>query len=101
MAQSKLLNQGEVATVDLSRLKAKDSDETIKLVEALKSDGFFYADLANDASLGDIVQQEHDMYTVCDEYFEQPLEIKMKDFRADQPDSIDRGCVNQINALPC
>ncbi|KAI5839455.1 hypothetical protein DFP73DRAFT_561694 [Morchella snyderi] len=68
----------DLEVIDFSRLAANEPAEVEKLYKASKSPGFFYLDLTGeDRYLGEV----RNMYSLSDKYFDQPLEVKMKDCR--------------------
>ncbi|KAF5855737.1 hypothetical protein ETB97_008560 [Aspergillus alliaceus] len=91
MTRTELPQSDLFPTIDLERLVANSGSENAKLLEACKSNGVFYLDFRNYAATRDIGRQTEAIYAVSDRYFEQPIEVKMKDLRKDQPASSDRG----------
>ncbi|KAE8153820.1 Clavaminate synthase-like protein [Aspergillus avenaceus] len=81
----------DIATIDLGKLTAKDPFELERLIQAAQSPGFFYLDFQNDNATKVVKEQGPELFTVTDRYFDLPAEVKMKDFRTDQPASSDRG----------
>ncbi|XPT00036.1 hypothetical protein M3J09_009198 [Ascochyta lentis] len=63
-------------TIHLDLLRSGDDEESMKLLNACRTQGFFYLDLSSDSEL---CKQWKDMLSVMKDYFEQPLEIKMQD----------------------
>lgn len=75
--------QGKVAhleTIDFAKLLAQEQDEVAKLLSASSTAGFFYVDLQGQ-SARTLLEDEVKMYRLMEEYFDQPLDIKMKDVR--------------------
>jgi isopenicillin N synthase-like dioxygenase len=65
-------------TIQLDRLRAGVGEESKRLLDACRTHGFFYLDLQSDPIL---CRQWEDMLAVMKNYFEQPLEVKLKDAR--------------------
>lgn len=65
-------------TLRLDLLQAEDINEGRKLLEACRSHGFFYLDLTSDKKM---CQYWDKMLAMMKLYFEQPLDVKMKDAR--------------------
>lgn len=65
-------------TLHLDLLRAGDKGESKKLLEACRKEGFFYLDLTSDPAL---LSYWEEMLAVSKQYFEQPLEVKMRDAR--------------------
>lgn len=87
----KQIDVASLETVDLARLSAADPDEIEKLSKASCSPGFFYLDLRNDPSGKQILADLPTVYTSSEKYFDQPHDLKMKDYREGQKPSQDRG----------
>ncbi|EAW14281.1 putative oxidoreductase, 2OG-Fe(II) oxygenase family [Aspergillus clavatus NRRL 1] len=68
-------------TISYSLLARGDPREIEKLVRNSKSPGFFYLDLRADQRYLDTLPV---LYQLAEEYFAQPEEVKMIDFRGDQ-----------------
>ena len=86
--------QYDVATlkvIDLKLLIARERREIETLVTAAQSSGFFYLDLQNEPSARQLLDDLPLVYKLSDEYFDQPIESKLKDVRNDQSASQDRG----------
>ena len=82
-----------VDIVDYSKIKSKDPRAINELLKACQSSGLFFLDLRNDSAGREILSYVPDAYRASDEYFHGATEKKMKDYRADQPSSQDRGLV--------
>ena len=78
-------------TIDLARLTAREPGEAQKLLRAAQSPGFFYLDLRRDPIAKGLLQDLPDVYFATEKYFDQPHEVKMKDYRQNQKASLDRG----------
>jgi non-haem dioxygenase in morphine synthesis N-terminal len=65
-------------TVDVKLLEAKDSKEYDRLLKACKHYGFFYLQLSD---YGTVLSDWQKLLQIMGEYFEQPLDVKMKDSR--------------------
>jgi len=65
-------------TIHLDLLRAENDTESKKLLNACRTQGFFYLDLTSDSEL---CKQWEDMLEVMKQYFEQSLEVKMQDAR--------------------
>ncbi|KAF3180701.1 hypothetical protein TWF106_008287 [Orbilia oligospora] len=67
-------------TVSLRLLFQNDEGERAKLYSAAKSLGFFYLDVSDSKPyLADVEQ----LYSITEEYFTQPEEVLLEDFRMD------------------
>lgn len=73
-------NIAPLETIDFARLAAKEPSEVAKLLKSSQTLGFFYLDLQNDATKR-ITTDLQDVLSVTEKYFDQPHELKMKDFR--------------------
>ena len=67
-------------TIDFASLVRKDPGEIAKLLKSSQTHGFFYVDLQNDAT-NQILTDLQGILRVVERYFDQPLEVKMKDDR--------------------
>lgn len=67
-------------TIDFAKLLAHEEAEISKLVSACATAGFFYVDLRGQ-SARTLIEDEESMYQAMAEYFDQPLDVKMKDDR--------------------
>lgn len=70
-------------TIDFGRLATKDPAEVEKLLNASQMPGFFYLDLQSEPAK-QVVADLPDVYALTEKYFDQPLEVKMKDYRPGQ-----------------
>lgn len=70
-------------TIDLGRLVTKEPDEVEKLLHASQMPGFFYLDLQNEPAK-QLLADLPEFYAVSEKYFDEPHEVKMKDYRAEQ-----------------
>lgn len=67
-------------TVDFSQLLSQDPSETNNLLTACRTHGFFYLDLrGNDTKR--VLEDWKKVLLVMEKYFDQPLEVKMRDDR--------------------
>lgn len=66
-------------TIDFGRLVATESAEVEKLLNASQMPGFFYLDLQSEVTK-QIIADLPDVYAVAEKYFDQPQEVKMKDY---------------------
>ena len=89
------LKLAPVNVIDYAKIRSKDPTAVEQLLKACQSSGLFFLDLRNDESGKEILSYVPSIYKASDEYFEAPEEKKMKDYRADQPSSQDRGSANQ------
>jgi len=64
-------------TIDLSKLLANDHGELASLLSACEDEGFFYLNLSGTESK-DMWPQTQKIFAVMQEYFDQPLEDKLK-----------------------
>ena len=69
-------------TIDFARLASKDPLETSRLLRCCQTHGFFYLDLQGTDSTRQVISDEKDVLKFMENYFDQPLEAKMKDDRA-------------------
>ena len=67
----------DLAVIKLSKLLASDSDELARLLTACEKDGFFYLDL-QDWDSGKLAATLDSATAIVKEWFQQPLEDKMK-----------------------
>ena len=65
-------------TIYLDLLRAENDTESKNLLSACRSYGFFYLDLTSDPELCKLWE---DMLATMKHYFEQSLEVKMRDAR--------------------
>lgn len=65
-------------TIHLDLLRANDTQESKNLLNACRSHGFFYLDLNSDPELCNLWKK---MLQNIAQYFNQPLDIKMRDAR--------------------
>jgi isopenicillin N synthase-like dioxygenase len=65
-------------TIHLDLLRAENVTESKKLLNACRTQGFFYLDLTSDPELCKLWEG---MLSRMKDYFEQPLEVKMQDAR--------------------
>jgi hypothetical protein len=68
-------------TISYDLLASGDPGEIEKLVRNSKSPGFFYLDLRADQMYLDTL---YVLYQLAEDYFAQPEEVKMRDFREKQ-----------------
>lgn len=73
-------------TIDFARLAAKEPAEVTKLLKSSQSPGIFYLDLRGDATR-QLLADLQSVLGLTEKYFDQPDDLKMKDYRASQ----DRG----------
>jgi isopenicillin N synthase-like dioxygenase len=67
-----------LSTIRLDHLRCGSPSESEKLLEACRTQGFFYLDISSDDAL---CRQWDEMIAAMKDYFEQPLNIKMQDAR--------------------
>lgn len=79
-------------TINFGRLTAKEPAEVEKLLNACQMPGFFYLDFQNGPAK-ELIADVPEIYAVSKQYFDQPQEVKMKDYRAEQDRGQDRGWV--------
>ena len=65
-------------TIHLDLLRAESDAESKNLLNTCRSHGFFYLDLTSDPELCELWQE---MLRNMEQYFKQPLEVKMQDAR--------------------
>ncbi len=70
-------------TIDFGRLATKEPDEVEKLLNASQMPGFFYLDLQNERTK-QILADLPAIYAASEKYFDEPHEVKMKDYRDGQ-----------------
>lgn len=71
-------DKSTLPTLRLDKLRSGDKDESKKIYQACHVHGFFYLDLTSDPEL---VAEWENLLTAMREYFEQPLDVKMRDAR--------------------
>jgi hypothetical protein len=71
----------KLETIDFSRLLLKDHAELLKLLTLCKRDGFFYLNLQGFEN-GGIIDDKDNVVRMMEEFFDLPMEQKMKDDRA-------------------
>lgn len=70
-------------TIDFGRLATKEPAEVERLLNASQMPGFFYLDLRNEPTK-EILAGLLEVYAVAEKHFDEPPEVKMKDYRAGQ-----------------
>jgi isopenicillin N synthase-like dioxygenase len=65
-------------TIHLDLLRAENATESRNLLNACRSHGFFYLDLTSDPELCKLWGK---MLEIMEQYFKQPLAVKMQDAR--------------------
>ncbi|KAF2675772.1 2OG-Fe-II oxygenase family oxidoreductase [Lentithecium fluviatile CBS 122367] len=85
MSQSNLQEQSSLKvahleTIDFAKLLAHEEAEVSKLMTACTTAGFFYVDLQGQSGRG-LLEDEDSMYKTMSEFFDQPLDVKMKEDR--------------------
>jgi isopenicillin N synthase-like dioxygenase len=76
------VNIAPLETIDFARLAAKDPLEVSRLLRCCVTHGFFYLDLQGNDPARQVISDEKDVLRFMESYFDQPLEVKMKDDRA-------------------
>lgn len=66
-------------TIDFGRLATKEPAEVEKLLNASQKPGFFYLDLQSEHTK-QIITDLPNVYALAEKYFDQPPEVKMKDY---------------------
>lgn len=66
-------------TISYDKLLAGESTEVERLLNNCKSLGFFYLDLRGAAK--DVLDNSQDAFKLMEEYFDQPLDVKLRDVR--------------------
>jgi isopenicillin N synthase-like dioxygenase len=66
-------------TISYDKLLAGDSIEIERLLSNCKSLGFFYLDLTGAAQV--TLDNSRDVFKFMEEYFDQPLDVKLRDVR--------------------
>lgn len=89
--RGKKIDVAPLETIDYARLVNQEPSEAQKLLRAAQSPGFFYLDLRNNPSTKKMLRDLSDVYSLSEQYFDQPHEVKMKDYRQGQNESLDRG----------
>lgn len=87
----KQIDVAPLEIIDLARLVQGEPDEVEKLLGAARSPGFFYLDLRRDPFGRKLLADLPIVYAVSEKYFDQPHELKMKDYRDGQSATQDRG----------
>lgn len=67
-------------TLNFSAIASRDPSQMELLLKSCVEDGFFFLDFLNDDA-GRILEDVQDIYVFMRDYFGQPLEVKMNDFR--------------------
>lgn len=80
MIGNTLIDVAPLEVIDYARLVHNDPAEIEKLLGCAKLSGFFLLDLRG-ASTKSYIENVNALCGVADEYFSQPEEVKMKDFR--------------------
>ena len=86
------IDVASLETINYGRLAAKEPAEVEKLLHACQMPGFFYLNFQHGPAKG-LIADVPEIYAAAKQYFDQPQEVKMKDYRADQDRSQDRGWV--------
>lgn len=73
-------------TIDFVRLAAKEPAEIDRLLKSCQTPGFFYLDLRG-VTTQQILADLQNVLNITEKYFDQPHDLKMRDYRASQ----DRG----------
>lgn len=73
-------------TIDFVRLEARDPVEVAKLLHSCQTHGFFYLALKGNEKSAQVVKDKENVLRVMEEYFDQPLDVKMKDYRGSVTD---------------
>jgi len=66
-------------TIEMNLLQAHDASEFEKLLKACEVYGFFYLNLEN---YGTMLQDWQKVLDLMKDYFDQPLDVKMRDCRS-------------------
>ena len=80
-------------TIDYGRLAAREPDEIEKLLKACQMPGFFYLDFQSGPAK-ELIADIPNIYAASKQYFDQPQEVKLKDYRPEQDRGQDRGWVS-------
>lgn len=86
------LDVASLETIDYGRLAAKEPAEVEKLLKACQMPGFFYLDFQGGPAK-ELIVDVPGIHAASKQYFDQPQEVKMKDYRPEQDRSQDRGWV--------
>lgn len=78
LVHSQPVVSSSLPTLRLDRLEAKDETESGTLLQACTSHGFFYLDLS---SVPQLLVTWRELLNVLEEYFAQPIDVKMQDSR--------------------
>lgn len=84
------IDVASLETVHYGRLAAQEPAEIEKLLKACQVPGFFYLDF-QDGPAKELLTDVPEVVVLAKKYFDQPQEVKMKDYRAGQDRSQDRG----------
>jgi isopenicillin N synthase-like dioxygenase len=82
-------------TINFEKLLSQETSELRKLHFACQGDGFFYVDLQGQSTRS-LLEDEDSVYEVMRQYFDQPLEVKLKDIRGTHK----HGSVNPLTKPP-
>lgn len=86
------IDVASLETINYGRLAAREPDEVEKLLKACQMPGFFYLDFQSGPAQ-ELITAVPDIYAASKQYFDQPQEVKLKDYRPEQDRSQDRGWV--------
>jgi isopenicillin N synthase-like dioxygenase len=70
----------QLPVIDFSKLLSGDDAEIVSLVDICKSLGFFNLNFNNDAGQP-LLDNSRGAFQFMEEYFDQPLEVKLRDIR--------------------
>ena len=70
-------------TIDFSLLATKDATEVAKLLNSSETHGFFSLNLQSDTAC-QILEDRQGLTHITKEYFDQPQEVKMKEYSTSQ-----------------
>ena len=87
------IDVASLETINYGRLAAKEPAEVEKLLKACQMPGFFYLDFQSGPAK-ELIADVPGIYAASKQYFDQPQEVKMKDYRPEQDRSQDRGWVS-------
>jgi isopenicillin N synthase-like dioxygenase len=75
------VNVAPLETIDFANLASRDPAEISRLLRCCQTHGFFYLDLQGTDSARQVISDEKDILRFMETYFDQPLDVKMKEDR--------------------
>ncbi|KAF3916540.1 hypothetical protein ABW20_dc0102009 [Dactylellina cionopaga] len=85
-----------LTTVSLQGLESRNAEDIEKLLLAAQSCGIFYLDFHGSETGNLLVERLGEVLYLCQQYFDQDIQEKIKDVRAKQRPSQDRGQMKHL-----